>query len=156
MPLLPTGTSRSLRDIVHWQPARGRFQFDRLLPRGRVAIRTPGRLPRLPDAYIPNVWPDAEFHAEQDLRDKVHAHTDAASGRSTSTEAATKEGDVVGVQRREQWLPLPREALPRLIAHFERQRNRFRSEAASIHIRLHGLALIGPSDDADLNRGAEI
>lgn len=95
---------------------------------------------RLPDEYFPNTSPDAEIHGElKRLRDKVYAHTDAASGRSTSLKTATREGDIVAVEWREQWLPLPREDLPDLIAHFERQRDRFRSEAASIHVQLHGL-----------------
>ena len=98
---------------------------------------------RLPDEYLPSGDPDAEYHAElKDLRDKVYAHTDRASGRSVSVELATRDGDIVQVTFKEQWLPLPREALPGLISHFERQRDKFTTEAASIHIQLHGLGAV--------------
>jgi hypothetical protein len=36
-------------------------------------------------------------------------------------------------------MPLSREILPGLILHFQQQRDRFRSEAASLHVQLHGL-----------------
>jgi hypothetical protein len=99
--------------------------------------RPPGRLP---DEYFPSTSPDSERHAElKTLRNKVYAHTDAASGRSTSLKAATRDGDVVSVEWREQWVPIPRASLPALIAYLEEQRERFRSEAASIHVQLHGL-----------------
>jgi hypothetical protein len=46
-PLLPTRTSRSLRDITHWQPTLWRSQLVRVVPRaaGRAASRTPGSFP---------------------------------------------------------------------------------------------------------------
>ena len=96
-----------------------------------------GRPPhRLPDEYVPS----SEDHSLlEDLRHKVYAHTDKASGRTTSVEAAARDGEIVSIQFREPWQPLPREILPRLIQHFEAQRERFRTEAASIHVQLHGL-----------------
>ena len=101
---------------------------------------------RLPDEYVPNGEPDARYHAElKDLRHKVYAHTDQASGRSTSVRAATKEGDVVTVEWREDFRPLERDALPSLVDFFERLSERYRSEAASIHVQLHGLGTVGDS-----------
>jgi hypothetical protein len=97
---------------------------------------------RLPDAYLPTGSPDGRYHSElKVLRDKVYAHTDKTSGRKTSLSAAAREGDVVSVRWREDWLPLDREALPSLIDFFERLRDTYRSEAASIHVQLHG---VGP------------
>jgi hypothetical protein len=83
---------------------------------------------RLPDAYVPTGSPDAGYDSDlKALRDKTYAHTDKASGRKTSLKIAVREGDVVNVEWSEEWVPLPREALPSLIEFFERQRDRFRS-----------------------------
>jgi hypothetical protein len=86
--------------------------------------------------YFPNTPEHTELKR---LRDKVYAHTDEASGRKVSLKLATREGDVVTVEWREEWLPFPREDLAGYIAHFERLRDRYRTEAASIHVQLHGL-----------------
>ena len=97
---------------------------------------TKSSLGTLPREYVPASEP---VHTDlKRLRDKVYAHTDVASDRSTSTQAATREGDMVEVQWREQWRPLLRAALPALVAHFEHLRDQYRTEAASIHVQLHG------------------
>jgi hypothetical protein len=98
---------------------------------------TKSSLGTLPSEYVPA--PESVHTELKRLRDKVYAHTDAASERSASTQAATREGDVVEVQWREQWRPLSREALPTLIAHFEHLGDAYRTEAATIHVQLHGL-----------------
>jgi hypothetical protein len=101
---------------------------------------------RLPDAFGPTTEPDAGYHSDlATRRHKTYAHTDKASGRSTTVELVTRDGEAVTVAFREQWLPLPRKALPRLIDYLERQQERFKAEAASIHVQLQGL---GPSRDA--------
>jgi len=103
--------------------------------------RPPGRLP---EAYVPQAAAGAEYHAElKDLRDRLHAHTDEESGRVVSVLSAVREGDVVSVQWHEQGPAISPEELPGLIEHFERLRDRFGSEAPSIHVQLHGLGSVG-------------
>jgi hypothetical protein len=100
-----------------------------------------GRRPRrLPDAYVPTGEPDAGYHSDlKEVRNKVYAHSDKANGRYTSLKAATREGGIVTVEWQEQWLPIPLETLPALIDLCERQAERFRHDAASLHVQLHGL-----------------
>ena len=62
-----------------------------------------------------------------------------ATLRQSRPGVVAREGEIVLVQFREQWQPLPRDRLPSLIQHFESQRDRFCTEAAAIHVQLHGL-----------------
>jgi hypothetical protein len=123
-------------------------QEDGLLARAlETAIAVPymrpftGRRPgRLPEEYVPNTGPGSDVHATlEKLRHEVYAHTGKESGRHMFVKAATREGEVVTVEWQESWMPLSREILAGLILHFQQQRDRFRSEAASLHVQLHGL-----------------
>jgi hypothetical protein len=77
------------------------------------------------------------------LRDKVYAHTDKASGRTTSTIISTDHGPdatIRIVEWREEWLPFPREYIPAVIGLCERQALRFRTEAGHIQHQLDAAA----------------
>jgi hypothetical protein len=98
---------------------------------------TTSSLMTLPNQFVPTTSPDAELHARlRDLRDKVYAHTDRASGRSASMKISGVDGDVVSLEWREEWMPFPREAIPSVVALFERHRDLCRTEAGRLQVRL--------------------
>jgi hypothetical protein len=78
------------------------------------------------------------------LRDKVHAHTDPAGGRTASIEddettiSRTAEGTEIHVAKRihEQWVPLDRDLIRDYRSLIEIQRARFGRDALAIRARL--------------------
>jgi hypothetical protein len=91
----------------------------------------------LPDDYIPTGSPAGDRHASlKKLRDKVYAHTDKASGRTAKIEVGDTAGEIVTLHFREQWLPFPREVLPKVIEHTNHLRDLFRTNAAVIEFKL--------------------
>jgi hypothetical protein len=107
---------------------------------------TQGSLLRLDRAdYRPCDPTLADLHDELiRLRDKVYAHTDKASGRSTTVTTTTSigrraEGDTeitIEMEYREEWPPFRREAISDAPRLFEGQRDRLLSEAADRQVRL--------------------
>jgi len=78
----------------------------------------------------------------EDLRNKVYAHSDEASGRSASMKTqATSEG-VATISYGSAWWVFPVEDLPAVQALCHDQRERFLTAAAAIHVDLE--------DDADV------
>jgi hypothetical protein len=55
-------------------------------------------------------------------------------------EVTNVEGDIVGLQFREQWLPFPRELLPTLIQYVDDLRDTFLTQAAAIEFHLRSLS----------------
>ena len=47
-----------------------------------------------------------------------------------------EKGDIVSLEYREEWLAFSTEAVPALLDFFERQRTRFYTDAAAIHVEL--------------------
>jgi hypothetical protein len=94
---------------------------------------TQSSLMTLPREYLPEEPSDRELHRYlADLRDTVYAHTDKASGRKASTTMTAETGEVVTVEVREEWIPLPRDLMPAAIDLFRRQARRFRRDAVGI------------------------
>jgi hypothetical protein len=94
---------------------------------------------RLPGRFTPRDAPDADFHKQLvELRHRVYAHTDKASGRRATMNLEAHTGGVWTYAYREEWVPVDRRQLPRLVAFFERQRDLFRKEAAYIQWQLDG------------------
>jgi hypothetical protein len=74
------------------------------------------------------------------LRNEVYAHTDKHGGRSASLAVQTpvELPGTVNFVRHDEWLPLPREALPAALELFSTQRERFHEEAGKIQLWLDG------------------
>jgi hypothetical protein len=98
---------------------------------------TPSSLLTLPAEYIPTGSVDAGYHGALDnLRDQTYAHTDKRGGRNATMRTTGEHGDIVSLEYREEWLAFPTDAIPALLDFFERQRTRFLTAAASIHVDL--------------------
>jgi hypothetical protein len=98
---------------------------------------TQSSLMTLPAEFVPTGEPDGRYHDElKALRDKVHAHTDKAGGRSASINVETVEDGFVRLAYRDAWLPFERGAIPAIVDFFERQGEHFRHEAAHIQVKL--------------------
>jgi hypothetical protein len=101
---------------------------------------TTSSLLQLGDEYAPAAGTaDAELHEYlMDRRHKAYAHTDKASGRRIKEEVLLETGDTtaVVVEWEEEWLPFPRDLIPRVTDLCWRQAERFRSEAALIQLQL--------------------
>jgi hypothetical protein len=89
---------------------------------------TQSSLMTIPDAYVPDDPTDAELHEFLSRRrNKAYAHTDKASGRSTSTSRREDAEDgLFTFEVRERWVPFPRDWIPMLIDLCERQARSFR------------------------------
>jgi hypothetical protein len=100
---------------------------------------TKSTLKRLSDEYAPT--PDDPNHELHLLlcehRNKVYAHTDKESGRSSSVRWETTESDVATwTEWQETWTPFPRDLYPRFHELFQAQRNRFLDEGVAIQHKL--------------------
>jgi hypothetical protein len=86
---------------------------------------------------IPTEPGEAQRHESlKKQRDRVHAHSDKASGRKVQIQISGFDGEVVTVTGREQWLPFPRDLLPLVIEHAELLKQRFQIAAVNIQVRL--------------------
>ena len=92
---------------------------------------------KLPGKYVPKQSPAKQLHqALDDLRDKVYAHSDAASGRSASMKTVvTSEGISTISYGSARWA-FPIEDLHAVQALCNDQRQRFLTDAAAIHVEL--------------------
>jgi hypothetical protein len=98
---------------------------------------TTSSLMKLPPAYLPSTPSDLELHnGLEELRNKVYAHTDKASGRTASIEITGVSGEVTSAAWREEWMPFPREMIDACLGLFERQRRKFQIGAAAIQLEL--------------------
>jgi hypothetical protein len=92
----------------------------------------------LPAKFRPTSELGRDLHQRlEDLRHKVYAHSDRASGRSASIEVTSSTtGDNVAMTYRSAWLSFPVGDLHTVQALCSDQKNRFLAEAASIHVTL--------------------
>jgi hypothetical protein len=91
----------------------------------------------LPSKYMPESEPWRRLHERlRDLRNEVYAHSDTSSGRSASMTTKSTSGDLVTIEYRGGWQAFPVEDLPAVQALCYDQRERFRTEAATIHVEL--------------------
>jgi hypothetical protein len=100
---------------------------------------TQSSLKSLTPEYIPTASADAQLHAYlRDLRDKVYAHTDKESGRTSSIDApvVVDDAQMVVLEWHEEWNAFPRELIEPAVALFHRQRDRFLNEAMKIRRQL--------------------
>jgi hypothetical protein len=100
---------------------------------------------KLPGKYVPKAAPEKDLHRDlKDLRNRVYAHSDEASGRSASMTTKATSGDIVTIEYRSAWLAFRVENLPAVLALFHEQRERFRTDAAAIHVELEDEANAPP------------
>jgi len=100
---------------------------------------TQSPLKSLTPVYIPTAPEGAQLHAYlRDLRDKVYAHTDKESGRTSSIDApvVVDDAEMVVLEWHEEWNAFPRGLLEPAVALFDRQRDRFLNEAMEIRQQL--------------------
>jgi hypothetical protein len=103
---------------------------------------TQSNLHTLADEWAPLHGPQLELHtALIDLRDQRYAHTDRPmkSGRRPSITVVEIDAQTFEYQTGEEWMPLPREALPEITALLNFQRIRFQAKAAEIQLQLQRL-----------------
>jgi hypothetical protein len=92
---------------------------------------------QLPDKYAPKGESEKALHRDlKDLRNKVYAHSDAASGRSAWMTTRATSGDAVTIDYGSGWLAFRVENLPAVQALCADQRERFLTDAAAIHVEL--------------------
>jgi hypothetical protein len=92
---------------------------------------------RLPKKYLPASSTGRDLHKRlKQLRNRVYAHSDKASGRSASMTITATTGDIISIQYRSGWLAFPVADLSACQALFFDQRERFLTDAARIHVEL--------------------
>ena len=92
---------------------------------------------RLPGKYVPRDRAQNELHRRlKDLRNRVYAHSDEASGRSASMKTRATSGDVVTISYGSAWWVFPVEDLAAVQALCHDHRQRFLTDASAIHVDL--------------------
>ena len=92
---------------------------------------------KLPNKYVPRARGPKELHTRlNDLRNKVYAHSDKASGRSASMKTVTTSAGIETISYGSSWWAFPIEDLPAVQALCHDQRQRFLTDAAAIHVQL--------------------
>jgi hypothetical protein len=92
---------------------------------------------QLPGKYVPRANAENELHRRlDDLRDKVYAHSDQASGRSASMKTVVTSGGIATISYSSAWWAFPVEDLAAVQALCHDQRQRFLTDAADIHVEL--------------------
>jgi hypothetical protein len=93
---------------------------------------------RLPGKYEPKGGDDWQglHDALRDLRNKVYAHSDEASGRSGTMTTKATDGDMVTIEYRSGWLAFPVSELYLVQSLCHNQAALFLKDAAAIHVEL--------------------
>jgi hypothetical protein len=93
---------------------------------------------KLPGKYAPpKASPWRQLHEDlRDLRNKVYAHSEKASGREASLRTRGTSGDIVSMEYRYAWLGFDVAHLHAVQALCHEQRERFLTKATAIHVEL--------------------
>jgi hypothetical protein len=92
---------------------------------------------KLPGKYAPKAKAENQLHRRlDDLRNKVYAHSDEASSRRASMKTVATCAGIATISYGSAWWAFPVEDLPAVQALCHDQRQRFLTDAASIHVEL--------------------